>query len=249
MSGKTYVLSDLHGHYQILLSMLEKINFTDEDTLYILGDCCDRGPKSLEIYFYLQKHHNIHLIKGNNEIMMRVGFVKIDTSSSMARMWSRNGGNKTIENYHAYISRGCLNIEDYEIVKAAFYRTMVNYINSCPSFVELTINNQNYVLIHAGINPEKTLYEQTEEECAWMREYFYMSPALENKTIIFGHTPTCYIHQTEYQCFDIWKDPIYHDKIGIDGGLAIEGKGQLNCICLDTMEVYAIQKQDALDTL
>ena len=120
---------------------------------------------------------------------------------------------------------------------------MIDYVNQCPDFVELTVNNQQYVLIHAGINPEKGLYEQTEEECAWMREYFFMSKGLDDKIIIFGHTPTCYIHQKE-QCFDIWKDPIFHDKIGIDGGLGAFKEGQLNCLCLNTGKVTVIKKSE-----
>ena len=47
MGGKTYVLSDLHGHYEVFKAMLNKIDFDDQDTLYILGDVCDRGPRSL----------------------------------------------------------------------------------------------------------------------------------------------------------------------------------------------------------
>ena len=45
-----------------------------------------------------------------------------------------------------------------------------------------------------------------------------MSKGLDNKIIIFGHTPTCYIHQAS-GCFDVWYDPVFKDKIGIDGGL------------------------------
>ena len=74
MPKNIYVLSDLHGHYNIFIKMLEKINFSDDDVLYILGDCCDRGPDSLKIYLYIQKFDNIHLIKGNHEIMMRDAF-------------------------------------------------------------------------------------------------------------------------------------------------------------------------------
>ena len=48
MPKNIYVLSDLHGHYNIFIKMLEKINFSDDDVLYILGDCCDRGPDSLK---------------------------------------------------------------------------------------------------------------------------------------------------------------------------------------------------------
>ena len=40
-----YVMTDLHGEYELFKEMLEKINFSDEDTLYILGDCCDEEKK------------------------------------------------------------------------------------------------------------------------------------------------------------------------------------------------------------
>lgn len=33
-----YAMSDLHGCYDKYIKMLEKINFGDNDTLYILGD-------------------------------------------------------------------------------------------------------------------------------------------------------------------------------------------------------------------
>lgn len=41
-----YAMSDLHGEYQKYLAMLEKIKFSQEDTLYLLGVgvtmMCDR---------------------------------------------------------------------------------------------------------------------------------------------------------------------------------------------------------------
>ncbi len=247
MPKNIYILSDLHGHFNIFLKMLEKINFSDDDLLYILGDCCDRGPNSLDIYFYLQMHkHNMILLKGNHEIMMRDAFIQDDPQSVSGRQWSRNGGRKTIESYHKYLKKSVLNEHDYKIVKSAFYKMMIDYVNTCPSFVEVNCNGKDYVLIHAGINPDKSLYEQSEEECAWMREYFFMSKGLEDKTIIFGHTPTNYLHQQ--QSFDVWEDPIFHDKIGIDGGLGPFEDGQLNCLCLNTKEVFVLKKSEVEET-
>ena len=66
---------------------------------------------------------------------------------------------------------------------------------------------------------------------------------VDNKIIIFGHTPTCYIHQAS-GCFDVWYDPVFKDKIGIDGGLGPFDKGQLNCLCLNTQEVFVIKKSE-----
>ena len=43
-------MSDLHGQFVLLQLMLNKIQFTDEDELYILGDIMDRGPNSIDIY-------------------------------------------------------------------------------------------------------------------------------------------------------------------------------------------------------
>lgn len=41
--GYTYVMSDIHGMAHLLKQMLEKICFSDEDQLYILGDMIDPG--------------------------------------------------------------------------------------------------------------------------------------------------------------------------------------------------------------
>jgi hypothetical protein len=43
---------------------------------------------------------------------------------------------------------------------------------------------------------------------------------------------------------DIWHDPDYHNKIAIDGGLAVGNKGQLNCLCLTTGEVTVIKYEE-----
>ena len=52
-----------------------------------------------------------------------------------------------------------------------------------------------------------------------------------------------FLCQNDSSCFDIWYDPIYKDKIGIDGGLGPFDNGQLNCLCLNTMEVFVIKKE------
>ena len=44
--------------------------------------------------------------------------------------------------------------------------------------------------------------------------------------------------------FDVWYDPVFKDKIGIDGGLGPFDKGQLNCLCLNTQEVFVIKKSE-----
>lgn len=242
MANKVYALSDLHGHYEILLQMLDKIHFDDQDRLYILGDCNDRGDKAMEIYHFIRQHpDNIFLLKGNHELMMRDYLMKDNWECPQGRIWQSNGGVKTIQQMDDFLRKDCENEQDFQDKRREFRGWLVDFINSLPSYIEVNVGGQALVLIHAGINPELSLYKQDEEICAWIREWFFMSPAIKGKTIIFGHTPLCHLNGGGN--FNVWFDPYYHDKIGIDGGLGPYDNGQLNCICLNDMSVTVIKKE------
>lgn len=240
--NRIYCISDLHGHFQIMLEMLKKINFDDSDTLYVLGDCNDRGAFAYEIYEYIRAHKNIFMIKGNHELMMRDLMKVKDWNKPDGRLWSQNGGKKTIEQFKKHFEdENGLNEDKFN----KYCEDMINYIDSLPSYIELNVEGKDYVLVHSGINPEKTLYEQDEMECAWMREWFYLSKGLDNKTIIFGHTPTILIDGRTK--FGVWFDPVHKDKIGIDGGLANYKQGQLNCLCLNDLSITSIKLEEVLE--
>ena len=66
MEKRIFVISDLHGQFVLLQLLLQKINFSDNDELYILGDIMDRGPNSIDIYYFVLAMDNIHLIKVNH---------------------------------------------------------------------------------------------------------------------------------------------------------------------------------------
>lgn len=44
-----YVMSDIHGEADRFHAMLEKIHFSDDDTLYILGDVINREPDGISL--------------------------------------------------------------------------------------------------------------------------------------------------------------------------------------------------------
>ena len=44
-----YCMSDIHGEYDRYMAMLDLIQFSEQDTLYILGDVIDRKPDGIEI--------------------------------------------------------------------------------------------------------------------------------------------------------------------------------------------------------
>lgn len=42
----TYVVSDIHGEYELFIRLLEEIHLKETDTLYVLGDILDRRSAS-----------------------------------------------------------------------------------------------------------------------------------------------------------------------------------------------------------
>ena len=54
----TYVMSDFHGRHDFFMRMLEKIDFSENDTLYILGDVADRGPDGIKTFMYIMDKPN-----------------------------------------------------------------------------------------------------------------------------------------------------------------------------------------------
>ena len=63
----TYIISDIHGCYDQYQELLCKIDFSEEDELYILGDVLDRGPEPIKVLLDLMDRVNATLILGNHD--------------------------------------------------------------------------------------------------------------------------------------------------------------------------------------
>ncbi len=67
-----YVIADVHGDYEKYTKMLELIQFSEEDELYVLGDVLDRGENGLKILQDMMLRPNVIPILGNHEYMASV---------------------------------------------------------------------------------------------------------------------------------------------------------------------------------
>ena len=66
----TYAISDLHGQYGIFEKLLEVIDFSDDDYMYVLGDAIDRGPDGIRILQRIMSSPNMDLLIINHEFLM-----------------------------------------------------------------------------------------------------------------------------------------------------------------------------------
>lgn len=80
------LIGDVHGCFEELILLLEKIKFTEEDELIFLGDIINKGPYSLKVLEFV-KDNGHPCILGNHEMgflraidddkYMKGGFLKI----------------------------------------------------------------------------------------------------------------------------------------------------------------------------
>lgn len=220
-----YVMSDIHGCYETFLKMLKRINFSNNDILYILGDVVDRGPEPIQALQYIMSKKNIFMIKGNHEVMMLECLLGDDIYNNV--LWGQNGGDITWDQF-MYLSEEEQN-------------DMLKYLKELPNYIIV----DDKILVHAGLYPPKILKNkdmeynmkhQYEDDLLWSRDEFIFSPTnIENYTVIFGHTPTSYI--TGKKPMEVWIDEKYKDKIDIDCGCVFNG-GQLACLRLDDMKIF-----------
>lgn len=210
-----YAISDIHGCYDMFLEMLDKIQFDEtRDTLYILGDIMDRGPKVPEMVRWVWKHESEHVImlKGNHEDMF--------------------ASYPDPDYYTFYFSQ----------FSAMELNRLLTWIPELPLYKEVTVGGIDYVLVHAGITEEilKT-GKDPDEFCIWARNEFYFGDGIPGKTIVFGHTPMMSRIIDEEITVHIWK-PKGKNLIGIDTGAVFAKKfgGKLSCLRLDDQKEFYV---------
>ncbi|TCC88238.1 metallophosphoesterase [Pedobacter frigiditerrae] len=64
---RTFVIGDIHGCFDELMELTEKIGLTENDQLISVGDIVDRGNKSKEVYEYFLNRPNSKVLVGNHE--------------------------------------------------------------------------------------------------------------------------------------------------------------------------------------
>ena len=108
-----YIVGDIHGCYQQYQMLLEKIQFSEKDELYVLGDVVDRGPEPIKVLQDMMKRTNVIFILGNHDFIMYTLMKKLSVEITEENydkhlttellldynLWLQDGGRVTAEQF------------------------------------------------------------------------------------------------------------------------------------------------------
>ena len=210
-----YVTSDLHGYpIEKIKKKLIEIGFGEQDQLYILGDCIDRGTDGLETVRWIMSQPNVTFLLGNHEAML------LERNSYC--VWTSNGGYATIDSIQQYANSQ---------IKHIF-----RFLEKAPLYKEIEVDGKKFILTHSGLGSfeqNKPLSEYSRFDLVWTRSSLSTRYYDDGRIVIFGHSPTV-LFGSEFR-----GKPIFTDTwINIDVGAGI--RLQPLILRLDDMKLFYI---------
>ncbi len=245
-----YAVSDLHGQYNTFMAGLEKINFSDQDTLYFIGDAIDRGPDGIKILKYIKDHDNMDLIIGNHEFMM---LNAVEPNGK-----KRCNGKDTM--LWLYFNAGRITFEKYGNLSVKERQSLLTWLNRRYVIKTVEVGERKFCLTHSYYDKrfENKMYYELEYDDVWKMVWTSLFRQEDEThgtniykdypeyTFITGHVPVIkamrrYMGHDQFNELRILE---HGNLIDIDGGCAIGYHPGVNngalFLRLDDMKTFPI---------
>ena len=220
----TYVTSDLRGNLDAYRDLLKKINFSDRDTLYVLGDTVGDGVNSLPLLTEMSMCPNVYPVAGERDLRaLRL----LSAFDEMEREKSAPSPDFIAEMTDFVKGGGAPTREAFRAADAEEREGILDYLSEFTLYEEVTAKAGDFVLAHAGIDgfsPDTPLEDYPPEA--------FFTPAKEgarffaDAALVVGHIPTA------------------SGKIERDGGvirICVSDTGErLACLSLDDMREFYV---------
>jgi serine/threonine protein phosphatase 1 len=210
---KTFIVGDVHGCLDMLKRLMGSIGWSPEaDRLIFLGDFIDRGTQSKGVVDFVLEitklSERVECLMGNHERILLDFMDGKDMNTFFL-----NGGMATLNSYRTDQQKygGFLIPEEH----VSFFRSL-----------KLTIELEDYYVVHAGFRPGVPIANQSTEDLLWIRDSFIFSNYFFGKRVIFGHTPFA-------------QPLVMENKIGLDTG-AVYGN-RLTCLELPSLKFHSVE--------
>ena len=185
--NSVYAFGDVHGcldELKELHALVEQDRDGAPSTYVFLGDYIDRGPDSAGVVQFLidassgedDTRPAYVFIRGNHEQMMRDAEYGEDRDA--VYIWMSNGGVETQKSYF-----------DGRYDHSDFYKRLRWYHSI-----------GDVAFVHAGIDPEKSLEDQSNNTLIWSREFNrYNGTFKDNRYVVHGHSPVPDVYRLNNQ--------------------------------------------------
>jgi len=188
---KLFVVSDVHGHCEILKKALQDAGFDKNNADHLLiccGDYFDRGRENPEVLQFFERLPRAVLLRGNHEDMLR----KLLSNGKILPHHYINGTLQTVENF---FGKFAIDPATDTVDFAGKTRT----VDRLCEFMDQTVDyfeTAHYVFVHGWL-PEGNWRQATSEAWAEARKQRWSdrydgTPPLPDKTLICGHMPAVY---------------------------------------------------------
>ena len=237
---KHFVIGDVHGEYDMLLELVERL--PKDAKLIFVGDLVDRGRKSREVVAFVRENA-FAVVRGNHEgYMIEHGKQFLEALSkyeepNLNNMWMYVGGVPMLQSY-GLLKR--VKDEPYMVLKKPdnieTLKRDLEWIETLPIYLELG-NFEGYdlpiVISHGSIGSFWYLKESKPEHL----EFYALSnrnrPSEDSLIFnIYGHV-------------NVESVVIGRNFASIDTGCGKSHGAKLSAFCIETQEVVAVCKEMA----
>ena len=166
--ARLIAITDIHGEYEKLSVLLDKIQPVSDDTIVFMGDYIDRGKKSSDVVDKIIELQNvckcIYLI-GSHEYAM----LHSKSDDYYNYLFWNYGGDSTVESYGSF--------DNIMKIHGEFFTSLKPYYII-----------DKYLFVHAGLRIGVPLEQQDLVDMVYIRSEFYSKEHGFPYKIIFGHT-------------------------------------------------------------
>jgi serine/threonine protein phosphatase 1 len=223
---RQFAISDIHGHLASFKALLDRLELTKEDELFLLGDFIDRGPDSKGVIDHVQElqaaGYQVHCLRGNHEQMA----IDAPTDLNTRAAWLRYGGEETCESFGT---------DDYTVPD-----DYLNWMTTLPFYLQ----TKGYLFVHAGINTHKTHPLTDFTSMLWARNWSDKIDRewLGDTIIVHGHTPTPH-QDIQLSLHTLAYVPV----INIDAGCFATHRPGMGYLCALELGSHALTFQETVD--
>lgn len=228
---RVLVISDIHGNLPFLKGLLQKVGFSGDDILIILGDILEKSTGGLETLRYLmdlRKRYTIYFVQGNCDDVT-LGFLGGAWPDEIAAKYGGFWGEKC-----AWVSmahQAGIDVSDpkdfgaaRKAIEATFPEELA-FLRAMPTI----LLHQDYLFVHGGVPREDRLEELVARQC--MKNDNFLSQGRNfRRWVVVGHWPVT-LYRPDIPSAKPLILPQRHIA-SIDGGCSLKADGQLNALIL-----------------